>query len=133
MFLAGYSSTSPVHDLLILAAAGDCELLSSEYAFDVARRNLRAKGPSGAIEQFETATAMIVHVNEASGTALAQARSIGLSDDSDVPILAAALQARAHALVTGDRRAFGAYFGKQIWTLKILRLRDALVEILGDD
>ena len=132
LFLAGYSATSPVHDLLALAAAGDCELLSSEYAFEEARRNLALKSPDGSLERFEAATALIIPVQEASGPALEQAQSVKLSDASDIPILAAALQADADALVTGDRRAFGPFFGQRIGSLRILRLRDALTAILAD-
>ena len=129
LFLAGYSATSPVHDLLALAAAGDCELLSSEYAFEEARRNLALKSPDGSLERFEAATALIIPVQEASGPALEQAQSVKLSDASDIPILAAALQADADALVTGDRRAFG----QRIGSLRILRLRDALTAILAEN
>ena len=131
-FLAGYSATSPVHDLLALAAAGDCELLSSEYAFEEARRNLRLKSPDGSLDRFEAATALIIPVQEASGEAIEQAQSVKLSDAADIPILAAALQAGADALVTGDRRAFGSFFGQRIGSLRILRLCDALTEIVAD-
>ena len=133
LFLVGYSATSPVHDLLALAAAGDCELLSSEYAFEEARRNLALKSPDGSLERFEAATALIIPVQEASGPALEQAQSVKLSDASDIPILAAALQAGADALVTGDRRAFGPFFGQRIGSLRILRLRDALTAILAEN
>ena len=121
-----------MHDLLALAAAGDCELLSSEYAFEEARRNLALKSPDDSLERFEAATALIIPVQEASGPALEQAQSVKLSDASDIPILAAALQAGADALATGDRRAFGPYFGQRIGSLRILRLRDALTAILAD-
>lgn len=121
-----------MHDLLALAASGDCELLSSEYAFEEARRNLRLKAPDGAMERFEAAAAPIIHVQEASGSALEQAKSVNLSDASDLPILAAAFQAGADALVTGDRRAFGLLFGQCIGNVRILRLRDALIEILAE-
>jgi predicted nucleic acid-binding protein len=132
LFLAGYSASSPVHDLLALAAAGDCELLSSEYAFEEARRNLALKSPDGSVERFETLTAAIIRVQEASGVALQQAQAAKLSDASDVPILAAALQCGADALVTGDRRAFGSFFGRRLESLRIVRLRDALTELLAD-
>ena len=121
-----------MHDLLALAAAGDCELLSSEYAFEEARRNLALKSPDGSVERFETITAAIIRVQEASGIALKQAQAAKLSDVSDIPILAAALQCGADALVTGDRRAFGSFFGKRIESLRIVRLRDALTELLAD-
>ena len=133
LFLAGYSTASPVHDLLTLAAAGDCELLSSEYAFEEARRNLRLKAPEGAVEKFELAAGLIVRVQEAGGMALQRAQSVHLSDVSDIPILAAAIQAGVDGLITGDHRAFGAFFGQRIEGVRILRLRDALTEILGED
>lgn len=132
LFLAGYSASSPVHDLLALAAAGDCQLLSSEYAFEEARRNLALKGPAGSIAQFEAMTDAIIRVQEASGVALEQAQGANLSDASDIPILAAALQCGADSLVTGDRRAFGRFFGRRIEGLRIVRLRDALIELLPD-
>lgn len=131
LFLAGYPGTSPVHDLLALAASGVCELISSEYAFEEARRNLGLKGSADSLEQFEAATAMIVRVREAGDSAFEQAKSAALSNVSDVPILAAALQANADRLVTGDWRAFGSWFGRRIGRLQISRLRDALTEILA--
>ena len=130
LFLTGYSATSAVHDLLALAAAGHCELLSSEYAFEEARRNVRLKTSAGSLEPFDAATIRIIHVQEASRAALEQAQSVSLSDASDIPILAAAIQAQADALVTGDRRAFGRFFGQRVGRLRILRLRDAITEIL---
>jgi predicted nucleic acid-binding protein len=132
LFLAGYSSTSPVHDLLALAACGDCELLSSDYAFEEARRNLLVKAPPGALARFEKATAIVIHVREAGAAVLERAQAIALSDSADIPILAAAFQADADALVTGDRRAFGAYFGQRIGLLKIMLLRDAILELLNE-
>ena len=132
LFLAGYSATSPVHDLLALAAAGHCELLSSEYAFEEARRNLAMKTAEGSVEQFDAVTAVILHVQEASGVSLEQAQSVNLSDAADVPILASALQCGADALVTGDKRAFGIFFGQRIGSLRVLRLRDALTEIIAN-
>jgi predicted nucleic acid-binding protein len=132
LFLAGYSPTSPVHDLLALAACGDCEILSSDYAFEEARRNLVLKAPPGALDRFEQATAIVTHVREAGAAALEHAAAIELSDTTDTPILAAAFQENADALVTGDRRAFGAYFGQRIGSLKVMLLRDALVEILSE-
>jgi predicted nucleic acid-binding protein len=132
LFLAGYSALSPVHDLLALAAKGDCELLSSDYAFEEARRNLALKSPADSVERFEAMTATIFHVQEASGVALKRAQEARLSDTSDIPILAAALQCGADVLVTGDRRAFGSFFGRRIENLRIMRLRDALTELLAD-
>ena len=132
LFIAGYSATSPVHDLLALAKVGDCELLSSKYALEEARRNLALKGLEGSLARFDDANAEIICVQEASGSALELAKSVNRSDAPDIPILAAALQCGADALVTSDRRAFGAFFSQRIGKLRILRLRDVLTEILSD-
>ena len=71
-------------------------------------------------------------MQDARGPALERAQSVKLSDAPDIPILAAALQAGADGLVTGDRRAFGPFFGQRIRSLRILQLRDALTAILAD-
>lgn len=42
----------------------------------------------------------------------------------DVPILAAAIATRATHLITGDRRDFGAYFGRRLGGVLILPPRD---------
>ena len=44
----------------------------------------------------------------------------------DVPIVAAAIAARATHLITGDRRDFGPYFGKRLGGMQILPPRDYL-------
>ena len=59
LFLAGYSRTSPVHDLLALGRAGACELVASGYAIEEARRNLAAKGPFGAVEALNAAVGFV--------------------------------------------------------------------------
>ncbi len=49
----------------------------------------------------------------------------------DAPILAAALSANATVLVTGDRRHFGALFGKTLnRTVTVLPPREALERLL---
>jgi len=132
LFLVGYSRNSPVHDLLALGRAGHCELVASGYAIEEARRNLAAKGPAGSLEALGAALAGgIMSVAEAGAPALERAVAVGLTDPADVPILAAAIQCRADVLVTGDRRAFGRYFGAKLEGVEILVLRDALRRVLG--
>ena len=46
--------------------------------------------------------------------------------DKDVPILAAAIAAKATHLITGDRRDFGAHYGETIGGVLIMRPRDYL-------
>jgi predicted nucleic acid-binding protein len=131
LFLAGYSRTSPVHDLLALGRAGRCELVASGYAIEEARRNLVAKGPAGSVQAFNGALTDVMPVGEASSPALASAVAAELSDPADVPILAAAIQCGADVLVTGDRRAFGRYFRARLAGVEVLVLRDALRRVLG--
>ena len=130
LFLAGYSRTSPVHDLLALGRAGACELVASGYAVEEARRNLAAKAPAGAVESLTAALADVTSVAEARAPALEVAATAVLTDPADVPILAAAIQCRADVLVTGDRRAFGRHFRTRLAGIEVLVLRDALRRVL---
>lgn len=130
IFLAGYSPVSPVHDLLQFAQRGDCDLVTSTYALEEARRNLAAKGPPDWNVALARASEVIETIGEAQGPALALARAAHLSDANDVPILAAAIQCQAAALVTGDRRAFGRLFGTRVANVEILMLRDMLVRLV---
>jgi predicted nucleic acid-binding protein len=131
LFLAGYSRTSPVHDLLALGRAGGCELVASGYAVEEARRNLAAKAPASAVEALSAALAGVTSVAEARAPALEVAAAAALTDAADVPILAAAIQCRADVLVTGDRRAFGRHFRTRLAGVEVLVLRDALRRVVG--
>lgn len=131
LFLAGYSRTSPVHDLLAIALTGRCELVTSCYATEEARRNLAAKGPSGSLEALGAALSGIASVAEANAPARERAAAVGLTDAADAPILAAAIQCSADVLVTGDRRAFGRYFRTRVSGIEVLVLRDALRRVVG--
>ncbi len=131
LFLAGYSSSSPVHDLIALGRAERCVLLASAYAIEEASRNLDLKGPGEAKSRFEAALVHVTVVTEAAPAFLERATATGLSDPADVPSLAAAIQCRAEAHVTGDRRAFGPHFGTSLAGIEILRLRDALRRVVG--
>jgi predicted nucleic acid-binding protein len=131
LFLAGYSRTSPVHDLIELARAGRCELVASGYTVEEARRNLAVKGPGGAVESLDATLTAVRIVAEARSPASKVAADAAISDPSDVPVLAAAIQCRADVLVTGDRRAFGRHFRARIAGVEVLLLRDALRRVLG--
>jgi uncharacterized protein len=94
-------------------------LCSSRYALEEARFNLedhdqraRLVRLSGAIHFFEAALGKLP-------------RGISLPE-KDVPILLAAITARATHLLTGDIRHFGLYFGKKIEGVAITRPGDYL-------
>lgn len=48
----------------------------------------------------------------------------------DAPILAAAVQARADLLVTGDSRDFGPFFGRTLRGVKVVTPAQALAAVL---
>jgi predicted nucleic acid-binding protein len=83
------------------------------------------------LDAFDTALSQVMVVQEAGSSAMQQAIAAELSDDADVPILAAAIQSRADILVTGDRRAFGRYFRMRVAGVEVLVLRDALRRVVG--
>ncbi len=93
--------------LLRLWKLRNVSLCSSRYALEEARINLadedqrmRLAKLSGTIQFFEAAQ---------------QELSRGISlPEKDVPILLAAVEARATHLLTGDIRHFGTYLGKKV-------------------
>jgi uncharacterized protein len=85
----------------------DAVLCTSRYALEEARRNLedefQIERLSELVEKF--------HFFDATDRELPNAISL---PDKDAPILLAAIEARAHYLLTGDFRHFGPYFGRKI-------------------
>ncbi len=124
IFSAALSPQSRAAVLFGLARAGLCQLVTSGYALEEARRNILGAKRPDALARFTDGLALIQVVAEADSKRLSVAAATGL-DHGDVPILAAAL-GRAEALGTGDRRHFGRFMGKKILELRILSLADAL-------
>jgi len=96
------------------------EVVSSAYAVDEARRNL---GDSEARARLETLIDETTIVAEGSLATLPPSLSLAAKDR---PILAAAVNAGATHLITGDRRDFGKLFGRRIGGVLILRPADYL-------
>ena len=105
--------------LLRLWKLTHARLCSSRYALEEARANLADK------HQRERLTALseALELFEAGGSVLPRAISL---PDKDVPIILAAIAARATHLLTGDIRHFGPYFGKAIRGIEIARPGDYL-------
>ena len=112
-----------------LAEAGACELVSSPFAVDEARRNIARKRPSSLVE-LEALVARLALSPEAGAAGVLWARSTGLPD-KDAPILAAAAAAGADLLVTGDRADFGPLYGKRFRGVEVLPPRTAIERILA--
>lgn len=111
VFSAAYRETGSVRVFFALAKAGSCILVSSRHAIEEARRNLVARYPDR-VKDLEALLSAVEIAAEPSAALLAWASHMGLPP-KDAPILAAAVEARCHMLVTGDRTDFGALFGRR--------------------
>lgn len=112
LFSAAYRETGSVRAFFVLARAGACTLESSAYAVAEARRNILAKHP-GRIADLESLVAELSLCREPSPGTLAWVAANHLPP-KDAPILAAAIDAGCHMLVTGDRTHFGTLFGRRV-------------------
>jgi predicted nucleic acid-binding protein len=100
--------------LLPLWKIRNVTLCSSRYALQEARSNLASEDQRNRLTELSGA----LHLFEAGHAPL----PLGISlPEKDVPILLAALEARATHLLTGDVRHFRAYFGKKIEGIAIMR------------
>jgi predicted nucleic acid-binding protein len=128
LFTAAHNPGGRSAALFALARSGACMLVTSPHALEEARRNLRLKHPRAG-DVLESLLAVASVVPEVSSKDLAWALDQGLPL-KDAPILAAAAQARADVLVTGDRAHFGPLFGKRLRGVEVLPPVDALARLL---
>ena len=110
LFSAAYR---PDAGLLRLWKLDDVVLCSSRYALEEARANLDEDAQRARLNKLADA----VHWFEAGQRRLPEAISL---PEKDVPVLLAAIEARATHLLTGDVRHFGPYFGKRIEGIAIM-------------
>jgi predicted nucleic acid-binding protein len=129
LFSAAYRTENSMRDIFRLAEAGSCEIVASAFAVDEARRNIARKQP-GKAGELESLVASIGICQEGSAEAVQWARTTGLPG-KDAPILAAAVQARADFLVTGDRSDFGHLYGKKLRGTEVLPPSKAIERILA--
>lgn len=98
----------------------DCELLSSRYACEEARRNLATAERQQRLARLVAALRLVVDV-----TAGKLPAGIALPE-KDRPILLSAIRAKATHLLTGDRQHFGSLYGHSIDGVTVLRPADFL-------
>ena len=114
LFSAAYRDETPLRRFWALAGV---ELLTSAYAVAEAERHLDA-------EQRARLASLLEGVR-VTADAPAGALPAGIVlRAKDAPILATAIAAKATHLITGDRRDFGAHFGKRLAGVLILPPRD---------
>lgn len=110
LFSAAYR---PDAGLLRLWKIKDVLLCSSRYALEEARINLDEEDQRTRLTKLSAA----VRLFDAGQRKLLRGISL---PDKDVPIVLAAIEARASHLLTGDIRHFGPYFGKKIADITIV-------------
>jgi uncharacterized protein len=110
LFSAAYRAEA---GLLWLWTLKNVTLCSSRYALEEARANLTDEGQRIRLASLSDVIQLIEAVQRE------LPRGISLPQ-KDVPILLAAIEARATHLLTGDLQHFGRYFGRKIEGIKIM-------------
>ncbi len=112
LFSAAYMAGSRLREVWTLTGV---ELVTSEYAWEEAHRNL----PRADQRERLFALAPAVRLMREGGDWLLPADVI--LPEKDRPILAAATGCGATHLITGDATHFGVWYGKRIGSLLVLR------------
>ncbi len=129
VFSAAHQPEGRAEQLLALARAGRCTVVTSAHALEEARRNLELKS-RGFEKRLAAALEIAGTVAEAPGDLVAWAAGEGLPP-KDAPILAAAAQCGATHLVTGDARDFGHLYGRVLRGVRIVTPAQALQAVLA--
>ncbi len=114
LFSAAYRPDAPIRRLWRLSGA---ELLTSSYAAEEARRNLREGRQQ---EDLEELLASMPVVTTSADLGSHPALETVQLPEKDVPILLAAVGAGATHLITGDFTHFGPYYGEKLGGVLIL-------------
>lgn len=128
LFTAAYSVKGISRTLFQLAETGLCSLHTSAYAAEEARRNLAVKAPA-TVPSFEKLRRQVALVHEPSHATVIRMTKLPLVG-KDAPVMAAAVEAGADILVTGDRRDFGHLYGETVEGVLVLNPVDTLKRIL---
>jgi predicted nucleic acid-binding protein len=111
LFSAAYSPDSPLRVFWRLEGV---ELVTSAYAAEEARRNLTEVGRRARLEDLLSAVRIVSQI-----TPVLLPPDVNLPE-KDLPILIGAIAAGATHLVTGDRRHFGALYGRTIMGVTVV-------------
>ncbi len=114
LFSAAYREAAPLQRLW---GRRGVELITSGYAVVEAQRHLEGEQRHRLAELVKRITV----VPEAPSAELPPGVRLRAKD---VPILAAAISSRATHLITGDRRDFGAYFGRRLGGVLVIPPRN---------
>jgi len=131
LFSAAHREAGSMRVFFRLADVGACELISSPYTIGEARRNIARKYPKRSGD-LELLVARLVVCTEASAANVSWAAAQPLPAE-DAPILAAAVQAEANILATGDKTDFGHLFGRTLRGTEVLTPIAAIERITAGD
>lgn len=96
----------------------NCELLSSRYACEEARRNLPT------LEQKQRLGELVAGLRLVPDVTTGSLPAGVVLPEKDRPILLSAIHAKATHLLTGDRQHFGALYGQSVAGVTVLRPAD---------
>jgi predicted nucleic acid-binding protein len=109
-------SNGAIRTLLGLLAEAGHECHADTFVVEEARRNLALKAPAG----LPVLDRLLDRIHVAQVTANpSESDVVRPLPEKDRPVLAAAVQLNCEVLVTGDRKHFGALYGKTLGGVKI--------------
>jgi predicted nucleic acid-binding protein len=130
LFSAAYREGNAVELLFAVARAKLCSLLGSPFVMEEARRNIAAKKPER-LQALEILISELMLVAEPPPGRMADMLRHGLPA-KDAPVLAAAVFARADALITGDRAHFGHLYGTVVEGTRVLTIAMVLEQLTAN-
>ncbi len=115
LFSAARADGAMRHLLALCEEAGH-ELQADAYVLEEARRNLAAKAPTA----LPVLDAIAARIRTGAMLHVAPSAELAALPEKDRPVLAAAIHHRCQVLVTGDRKHFGALYGKAILGVAVM-------------
>jgi len=128
VFSAAHREEGRAQELIALAVANRCTVVTSRHALEEARRNLEIKS-RGFDARLAAILERVALVGEAPPAIVEWARSEGLPLQ-DASVLAAAMHAGADRLVTGDARDFGRFYDRTLRGVQVVAPARALDIVL---
>jgi len=115
LFSAAYREPSGIGQLINAIRQSGGEAITSGYAIGEARHNLAE------LEMLKRLDKLMRQIEVTPEAINPEAFTAGIDlRDKDKPILAAAIQAEAQILLTGDKRDFGQHYGQTVQGLRVL-------------
>lgn len=113
-------ASGAVRDLVERLLEAGHEGVASSFVILEARRNLEIQSPAGARSALAALDALVARLDIVDSLPGAVPHAaLERLPEKDRPVLAAAIGGRCAALLTGDRRHFGALFGEKLGGVRV--------------